>query len=42
MTPKQLENKLDELNFWLDNNQSHEHYSTKYNERNELVEQLTQ
>ncbi|WP_435138842.1 hypothetical protein [Formosa sp. A9] len=41
MTHKQIENKIDELNFWLDNNRNHPHYTTKYNERSKLVEQLT-
>jgi len=41
MTPKQIENKIDELNFWLDNNREHPDYTTKYNERAKLVEQLT-
>ncbi|MGJ5643236.1 hypothetical protein [Formosa sp. S-31] len=41
MTPKQIENKIDALNFWLDNNRDHPHYTTKYNERSKLVEQLT-
>lgn len=42
MTAKQIENKIDDLNFWLDNNRNHEHYATKYNERSALVETLTQ
>lgn len=41
MTPRQMENKIDELNFWLDNNRNHPEYSRKYDQRTQLVEQLT-
>jgi hypothetical protein len=41
MTAKQIENRIDNINFWLDHNRNHPQYSTKYNERTQLVEQLT-
>ncbi|WP_158651370.1 hypothetical protein [Pseudotamlana carrageenivorans] len=40
MSPNQLNNKIDELDFWLENNPDHEHYTLKFNERNTLLEQL--
>jgi hypothetical protein len=40
MTIQQLKNKIEELDFWLKHNGSHEHYATILADKTKLMNQL--